>query len=1027
MNDIWLDYNATTFEELAVEYANAVFPEWNWVGTQQTRDGGKDGTAVIFEQQTNMGTFKKEAWVEAKYTKKHQRSIPLSRIASTVLIGHNKRDLVEILLIVTNASFSENTVHEIHLIFGNRVMFISGQDLLLWLQNRNQSFALNNHLLSRQCDNNLFYTIGNPLIVRKDVLCQSVSSYSERLILGEKYDLFITLNVSILSKIKLQFEIAEYTDYITIHNNPIIDAHIGTNFISIPFIASKTGTITKKNIFLTLREINTSKSIEIRIARDIEHNHRIDILCKSQGECSQILLQHYDSFHNKEKGIFFNLIEGAAGHGKTYILTDFIQNRQNSEYIFIKFNHNNEFSNSILLIRLLTFIVWGRFFSENILCDDDPEELENEIQRLQQICEYNKDYTEYLRYMSDKDNALEIINKLCDKKDLIPPTTCNTDEKIIILDDLQFLENRTSQFLLHLFEQENLSGYKIFCIIAKRPGQLNLYQLDEFIKIYNSQLLFNIHLTEDDVYHSLLINGLNNLPSSLFPKLARNVFILKEFIAIAKVLENKHPIAILKNPEIKRLLTEQRQIPFIYGNFSDGSKKIIDIVYFFKTGVDASYLYSRYSDTAIDALVYKNVIKNSLTGYVPYHDLILESISAIIKYDSEHIYDYAVYKLQKGCIVEYFSVLGFFPSKFDRNKEDFVSLITSLHYEQKYANVYYILHRFFSIKHYHTILYNKYHHALLLFYYAYAMFNVGNRNGLDVFEQALAQLGDSHQSEQEKTLSNLILSEIANCHYWELNFDSIIQKYNVISKIFTQKEQKQKEDWIAYFTISTRYISSLFFMDKDDDASAVYLSTMSQVQDPEIEKLAMYVITSYNEANFVNNALRAHSHIKNFMDKYFEDMPIKNKFVIKSTYLFMDIMLGYSPIKELEQWIEWGKEQSLEYNYKITKLDLAICYALKGEYEKLEQNIHSIIDIRDFPILACGKYYNLEALVHLYKGQYALALSCLNEQERCFNKLGKSFRDKIYRNKQLVKSMPQKIDVNYKLQTQSTFYIEIRL
>lgn len=1022
MDDIWLDYNAGTFEKLAIEYANAVFPEWKWIQTQQTRDGGKDGTAVIFDQQTKIGKIKKEAWVEAKYTKNYRHTIPLSRIASTVLIGHNKKELVEILLIVTNASFSENTIHEIHMVFGNRVIFVSGQDLLLWMRNNNRCLIPSNY---DQHKNKLFYMIGKPLTIKKDILCQSVSTCSEQLILGERYDLFITLNVSILAKSKLQFKIVTYSNHILVHSDSVIETHIGTNFISIPFTASQIGSITIADSFLMLKETNSSSLMDIRLNREIKSNPRIEIFCQSQNECGQRLLQNYALFQNREKGIFFNLIEGGAGHGKSHILADFIQSQQNNEYCFIKFSRDNEFINSVLLIRLLTFIVWGRFFAENIL-HDDSDELEEEIQRLQQISGYNKYYTDYLRYMADRDNAFEIVNKLCNRIDLIPPTTCNTIEKIIILDDLQFLGIHTSQFLLHLLEQETLLGYKIFCILAKRTGELVYPQLEDFIKTSSAQRPFVIQLREDDVYNSLKYNELNNIPITVQSKLNRNIFVLKDFIAVAQMLKDKHPIALLKDNRVKRLLTE-KQIPFAYGNFSDESKKIIDTVYFFKSGVDASYLYSKYSDTAIDNLIYKDIIKNSPMGYVPYHDLLWESIFMMIKYDSNHIYDYAAYKLQHGCVVEYFSVLGFFPSKFDRQKEDFISLITTLHYEQKYANVYYILDRFFSIKNYEKILYDRYNLALLLFYYAYALFNVGDQNGLNIFEQAYRQLENFKQSEQEESLSCLILSEIANCHYWELDFDSIIQKYNTITEVFSKKNKKNREDWIAYFTISTRYISSLFFMDRNEEAITVYHATMHQVQNSEIEKLSMYVIVSYNEANFVNDGWGSYRNIKEYMNNYIEEMPIKNKFVIKSTYIFMGILLGTNTIDDLKEWIEWGKKQSLEYNYKVTKLNLAVCYALRGEYEEVERVIHSIIDIRDFPPLACGKYYNLEALVHLYKGQYGAALSCLEAQEHCFSQLGKSFKTKIRNNKQLVKSMPHQFVVDYKQTSPSTFLIDIRL
>ncbi len=1029
MDHFWHNIDDVQFEQIAIDYANSILPEWKWKGTKQTRDGGKDGTAVIFDQRTKIGQIKKEAWVEAKYTKNYKHALPLSRIASTVLIGHNKRDLVEILLIVTNASFSESTTHEIYLLLGNHVFFVTGVELQLWLQDDNQAWIRDKYSLHGQyhCRNEVFSLIGKPLIIKQDLLCRSVSTRSEQLIVGNKYTLFLTLNVSIPSIKELTFKIANYSDYIIIHGDFLIKTRWGTNFISISFTASKPGKITEKQNFITLKEVNSLAQIEIRHNLTIKCNPRIEVLCKSQSECEAELLQSYNLFCNREKGLFFNLIEGPAGNGKSHVLTDFIQAKYDDEYIFIKFNHDNELTNSILLIRLLTFIVWGRFFAENILNDDDPEKIDEEIRNLHKISGYNESYTKYLRYMADDDNALEIVNKLARENDLIPPTLSRDSEKIVILDDLQFLGNQTSRLLLHILGQKNLEDYKIFCVLAKRDKELSYKPLDEFVQTCSSQRSFTVGISTDDVYHSLQIHKLDSFPFRVLSQLKRNFFILKEFIAIAKALNEEHPILILRNEEIKRLLAQQQQIPFTYSKFSKEKKQIIDIVYFFKSGVSASYLYDKYSDKAIDDLIYRDIIKNTSTGYVPFHDLLWESVSKIIKYDSDHIYDYAMYKQKNGDIIAYFSVLGFFPSKFDRNKTLFISTLSRLHYEQKYASVYYILHRFFSIRNYECILYDRYYLALLLFYYAYSIFNVGNRNGLDIFEQAYGKLSVPDLSEQEKNLSNLILSEIANCHYWELNFDSIIQKYKIINGYFQQKKEKIKEDWIAYFTITTRYISSLFFRDKDDKAIEVYKTTIAQVPNSDIKRLAIYVVDSFNRINFINDEQGSYENIRMLIADYFDSMPVKNKFVIRSSFLFMGILLGYNNISELEEWIEWGKTHFLEYNYRVTQLDLAICYALKGEYEKVEQTIHSVIDIRDFPILARGKYHNLEALVYLHHGEYMSALRCLGAQEKCYVKLGQSYKDNIQKNERLIKSMPERFDIGYKPAQTPTFYIDIRL
>lgn len=1029
MSNFWHKIDDRQFEELAVAYAETVFPKWRWKNTKQTHDGGKDGWSEIFSEQTEIGLIRKEAWVEAKYSKNTNHALPLSRVASTVLIGHNQKELVQLLLIVTNASFSESTMYEINVALGKRVSLVTGEELKAWLFDDKQKNIRDNYFPNEQIDynNNAFSLIGKPLIIRHDFLCKAVSANTERLILGDEYTLFFTLNIPIHFSEELKFEITNHSNLITIPDDFLLETRKGTNFISIPFIASRQGKITRKETLVAFKEIFSSVQLNIKLALTIQSSSRIEVFCKSQSECGNTLLRNYNSFCNREQGVFFNLIEGEAGNGKSRVLIDFLRDKRDKEYIFLKFNQKNELSNSSLLIRLLTFIVWGKFFAENILYNDEPKELKEEIEQLHRISGYNKNYTEYLQYIADENNAFEIINKLTGKPDLLPPIS-NAVEKIVILDDLQFLGNKTAQFLLYLLEQKNLSDYKIFFIFTKRGQELTLDELNEFVKTYSAQEPLKISISENDVYQSLELNNLQNFPSSIFSKLNKNFLILKEFIAEALAAYDKKPIAILNNEVVKKLLSENEKTPFVYNKFNKEQKKIIDIVFFFQTGIEASYLYDRFSDKAIDSLIYGNIIKNSSTGYVPYHDLIWESVLKTIRYDSEHIYNYAIQKKQNGYMIEYLSILIFFPSKFDREKDFFMSQISSLHNAQKYSSTYYILHRFFSIHHHEKILYDRYDKALLLFYYAYATFNVGNKNGLEYFEKAYNLLERLPQLEDEQSLSNLILSEIANCHYWNFDFKSVTQKYKKISTYFQTNKNRKKDAWVSYFTISNRYINMLHFMDKNEAARNIYEDIVVQIADKkEIERLAIYIFNDYNQVNFVNDPQYSYDNMKKIMEAHFENIPIKNQFILKSTFLIMGIFLGHNKIEELEQWIEWGKTNSLEYNYRVAKLDLAACYAFMGKFDQVDRTIHSVIDIRDFPMLALGKYYNLDAIVYLYKQKYNLALASLNAQEQCFAQLGRSYIDRIHSNKRLVQSMPTHFKVSYTSLISTAFYIEIRL
>lgn len=1026
MDDFWSKTDYIQFEKIAYEYAKFIQPDWDWKPTKRTRDGGKDGTADIVNIQTNFGRdIKKEVWYEAKHTNKPNIALPLAKIASTVLIGHNNKERVELILIVTNAFFTANTINEINIALNGKVVFVTGTELKSWLLaddqlHLRQEYKLTGHYPNKDVN---FLLLGDPLIINPSCIYNVVSTVSTRLIAGKEYVLFLTLNVPAHSKQEVDFKIIGHSDLISIDPQHELKIKKGTNFLNIPFKALGEGMV--KGSLITLKEVYTNTCLDICKRLTISYSENINVLNKSQAACGNELNKAFNSFIQSGEGVFIYELEGAPGHGKSWLLEEFMHEKKNCEYIYIKFRKKNELNNGWLLIRLLIFIVFGRFFSENRFEDEELVELNKEIDLLNETCEYNKYYTGYLRYLADENNTLENINKLTGMRELIPFTNM-PDNKVVILDDLQFLEQKPAGLLLRILEESVSSNHKLFFICAKRSNQLTDNRLDGFIREYSARNL-SIDIEKDDVIETLKSNTIYNIPSYIIEKLRKDFFVLKDFVAMASLINDKDTLSIIQDERIKKNLSGDYIQKIDYINLEKEEKEITDIVYFFEHGVEDSFLFENYQDKTIDCLIAKNIIKYDFGRkvFVPYHDIFAESLSRIIRHGSRHVYKYAIHRRDNGNIVEYLGVLGYFKAEFIRNKDYFISEVSRLHEKQKYFNTYYILSRFFSVRNNETFIGSKYDEALLLFYYAFSTFNVGNNKGLDIFSKAHNILKDQ-MSEQERSLSNLILSEIANCDYWDLKFKSIKDKYEKITGDYHKKKEENRMDRLAFSTISTRYISILLFTDRPGLAQTVYDETLSHIPVKDAAITSIHI--NLNVHNFTNNPQKAYSNLRKIIENS-PDMPVKSEFIAKTHFLKMGVLLNYESTNKLEELIFWGQEQNLNYNYKIAKLQLSICYAIRHEFDKLGETIDSVMDIRDFPVFPQGIYYNLKALVCLNKHEYSETLECLNSQQKCFANMGDSFREKIKFNKKLVAMHTQEFNVDYNIHTDlldQTFYVEAR-
>lgn len=1021
MDNFWLAINYKDFEEIAYEYAQRKEPRWSWRPTKLTRDGGKDGETNIVDIKTKFGVhITKDGWYEAKYSRNCNKAISLSKIASTVLIGRNRKEQLELILIITNAYFSTQTIKEIEEALGNRVAFVFGDELKSWLLESSQKDICDryNFIQSRKGEENIISIVDNPLVIKCNKIYNVVSTSTESLFVEEDYSLFLVLNVNL--KDKFNITIDETSELIQIKPGYQLIIHSGINILKIPFVPLYEGSITGR--LITLKDKFTNKRIDIYKKLSIAFNTDIQLFTKSQTETEFNLREEFKRFLHSESTTCLYLVEGAQGHGKSYMLENFLADKKDNEYLYVKFRQNNELTNNFLLIKILIFVVFGKFFSDNKLDLED-------IDQIDKINEYNKGFTDYLRFIADENSILENINKLLNKRELVPYTN-NPHTQILVVDDLQFLNTNQGKLFYRLLTDLETTNHRIFFICAKRDYALYNEDLNNYLTDYCSRKAYRIYISKDDVSKAIkTINHQATLPCPIMEKLNKNFFVFKKFISLLKMHKN-NVVSLLQDEMVRREINGESTLSIInYKSLTKTEKQIIDIIYFFEKGVEANYIIDNYSAPIINRLLSKRVIKynSDKDEFIPYHDIFVDLFSRIINYDSKHVYKYALYQKDKGCIVEYLGILGCFHTEFIINKKYFISQISEYHQSQKYYNVFYILSRFFSLQNNIGVIGNKYEKALLMYYYAFSTFNVGDSDGQDMFYKAFSFL-EGERNEQEESLAHLILSEIANCDYWRLNFKSIYDKYKVITSYFYSKKQYSKEDWSAYCTISNRYMNAHFLTDNPDMAKKIYNETISWLTKFNNEIMGINIRINYNIFNFENDPHGSYQNLKEIRDNQM-NLPTKTKFIIEIHYNKISCLLNKRRIIDLEEIIKWGQRNSLNYNSKVARLQLAICCALKEDFDKLEESINSVVDLRNFPNFTLGIYYNLRALVLFNNKDHEGALECLAEQGKSFINLGHSFTQKIIHNKKIIKMHPHRFEVQNNLSETNSlpvFLIETR-
>ncbi|WP_046759311.1 hypothetical protein [Kordia jejudonensis] len=1020
MDSFWNSIDSDQFQEIAYAYARFLKPEWNWKATKGTNYNSQNDKLI--PKTNTKDLIKKNAWYEAKYAKDSSHEIPLGKVAATVLIGFNNVD-VESILIVTNAKFATKTIFEIQKILNNRIIFVLGDELKSWVLDEKQRRLVQKYGLITDKNTPLTSNISllnDVFITKPNIIYNAISTSTETLIIGEEYILQCVISIPLSTKqSSFTFKIINTSEYISINRkDDITISQLGIGLISIPFTPIKEGSFSGSLLSLFENEHGVSLPIEKSIATRYNKNILLEI--RSQIDCEFNLLQGYNNFI-ENSGTFLFAIRGLSGSGKSWVIENFIHSKKGKlDTIYLKFV-NNELANSKLLIELLVFLVFGSSFANSKFDDED-------INNIELINNYNKHHTTYLRYLIDRDDILQYVDSLLNTNvNLIPYSNIN-DHRLLVLDDLQFLNIKSAKLLYKILKSLTKSNHTTFIITAQRESNLSYEELENFIIKFSYVNVQKIKIEIDDVKHLLECYDIENLPKRILDKLIDNIFILKKFISIVKNEKETDTLKLLSKKEVKALLANNDAFyKETYDLLNKEEKKITDIIYFFNIGIKPKYLLKKFREKSLDKLIQKKVIKYDYLreSYTPFHDIYLEKFISLIKKNSKHLYEYAAYQKKKNKTLDYLSIIPNFPTKFIQNKDFFIKQIGKYHKKQNFFNVHYILKRYFSLNPDANNIGTDYEAGLLFFYYGYASFNVGANDGRELYLKTYSLLKDS-RNPQENSLAMMALSEIANCDYWNLNIKSIEEKYKIIYSNFISKVTKNEFDMKAFSTITIRYYATRFFMDDYHRAEHIFNEYNTIIKKIKNIKASSLSLTKAINC-FEISPSESYESLKEITKKLSRKTPAKTKLIFKSYLGKMGFLLGYTGIDLLENAIKEGQENNLTYNTKMVKLKLGLCYGVQKKYNKLKKILDEVIDVRDYPIFPQGIFYNLKALLSLADGDYKSALASLEKQKKCFESLGPSYQKKNLHNRKYISTRPKEIEVDFIFDdTKQSFCLESR-
>lgn len=1032
------------FEELANEFVvKEIGFNSNWKPTQLTRDGNKDGFAILCCYSPISGIREEQIWMEAKYSTT-QKTLSRYKLDSTIVSAIIEGNVKEIIFI-TNVEIDISVEQKIRKALinalnykTNNVAFYSKWALEKWLILNPQIYSkyfnikLNNviHRLDA------IYCTENIEFFEKTYNLQFFTEPLRKLNVGQIYSSYLR----IYSSIPQILPIIPLIEYLTIKNNHcFFDGQIslskGMNSIEldIEFI---------KECQIGGPILQIGDSIEIKTKNLINISKKIQpitIYIKSQNYIYEEILKSLIEQSNNDGFLFHNII-GAGGTGKTHLLENILKSEQiyGKDVIIATFTED-QFENNRLLLNVVLSIL---FYYLDISIIDN-----NYLNDLRKNNYFISTYLEKLVSLKNENDSLyNAFTKYKINENILFPPKAKLNFKVILLDDVHKLDDNNRFFLNKMLVELNKTTINGIVI---QLGREYYFSSDEFLFFRKNcvSFLYELEVTIDDILQSLKFNNIrtNELASRVILNHHQfNCLLLVQFI---RYLKSKNEIIDDANFIFlyQKFVNSDLFQKFILDSFKGIVRNrhiqtLLNAIYFSSTGVFPQDLKANHRAVLNELFDYELVRSDPNGKIVPFHDYYTKIFRDYYQNEFKEYFQESNYLFSEIEQLRYTLLIGLNPSKTSQIR--IANKIKQLSRDYCFFSVIYILEPLFENKIKDNIRYrfDEVCYYELYFIYLFATAHTSKYTSvLDKRKKILNEIINNSNYEL-RLIAIKFLGEILNSSFENLSLEDVDKYANQLEGILTSLNEygylnNKLEYNGSYILMKEVCMLKEMLLDNYEEGEKLFnLLKNICFEKNSLSKLGIIKIR-FARSLYHKDISRAISLLEEGIDDRLKSRKGKedDKWVLIGRFelIFLKINREQATIKDLRLAHDKLKE-NLFNDYRRAINEVAAHYILKKDIDMALDVLSNEAEILREP----NKRYQairfqLLAACEYLSGNTEKAQKYLDKQWQIFETLGDSYKNIILHNKILLSSSHQK---NKRIEfTHSTkfdkeiFYIDPRL
>lgn len=776
--------SAEKFEDMALDYVREAYSEYTWEPTGRTRDGNRD-FHTLEDKLLNI-------WGEAKF-KKDSISLTRKDLDPTILSGLID-GTVTLIVFVTNGKIPDSLITRMSLganMKGMKVSFVTGKQLSDWLILNPTKFKT---YFEEELQKNEFER--EELVEFRKVFFYEPISLDFRpnfdKVSMNVNDTFI-LNCLIynthanICKITLEddapLSFIESSDY---ENPQNFSVKPGLNIISFLVRATceyrnmlRISLICRDNVYYYV----SNKLI-------INRNNQLNIYYFQQLDALRKIKLVIDNF-DVAVGNYAFFINGHSGMGKSYILRELsLDYCLNNDLTLVTFESSlNNNTNYLLLCRIIIFLQYG-----NIFWDYNKANIKKfcttfnflnggmDIKLISQILDGCFD-------ANIAKTIVEHLATLFQDTPLFIGSKRQKNFRILLLDDIHYLNNTQSILLKKLIKQQLNSSNNTILVLAGRKNEFRCPSLEK-------QLLKNISnyyeleaLDEKDIEGTVTQNFLikENLLTSIVKELPTNLLLLNEILSNLKYsLQCNEDMS--NTQFIDHYINLYRNELVFQEKFFRLKKQfyLLDILYFFKKGISVNILnaYTAFDKKELKDDIYILINHNCIKQIgrdllFPFHDYMVENYRRLRKgkeYNNKtgEFLKFLLIKRQKEIDINYLlSIICKCGKKYYRDyNKTAQELMMHYIYKSEYGTAVVFAELFY--KNISTKKYLNKSEKYFLYLYADCLVHCDNGYQAKQLLQKIVEKEDTMSFEKYEAAVSLL-----NQRFWSINIEGIIEDSRV--------------------------------------------------------------------------------------------------------------------------------------------------------------------------------------------------------------------------------------------------------